>query len=135
MSAYAPTSPSPFQSWGSGGPQWWNADPTKPIRALTNENDKKFYTDDDPRAFWKQAGQAVSGGNRQFESFWEQNYDRYMAQYLKDVELGGGQNMFFPDWVTGKIANDVNTQYQLAPAAARGIDSRLYDPGRFDTRY
>lgn len=118
-----------------GQGRWWAGSGLDPVRKITSENDKDYYTDIDPRAYWGQIGQLFSGGNSAFEDFWNRNYDRYMQQYLRDVESGEGQNISFPDWVTGAKGNEISAQFQLQAPQARGIDRRLYDPGRFDTSY
>ena len=123
-----------MSGWLGGGGGWWNADPSARIRDVGDDMGA-YYTQDNPRAFWGQAGQKVAGGNRMFENFWNQNFDRYMQQYLQDAEKSENQNMTLDDWLTGKQAGQINTEFQLQAPQARGVDSRLYDKGRFDTSY
>ena len=119
---------------GQGGGTWnWTANPALQYRAVPNRQAADYYTTSAPRNFWTQAGQAASGGNAAFEDFWGRNFDRYFAQYTAANEQD--KNLLFPDWLNGNVANDINTQFQLQAPGARGIDRRLYDPGRFDTSY
>lgn len=119
----------------SGQGNWWNGPLNTPIRPLSDPSLGAYYTQDNPMAFWRQAGQMYSGGNQGFEQFWNQNYDRYMARYLQDAEQSQNKNLTFDQWLTGGVGNEIAQRYALQAPGARGIDKRLYDPGRFDTSY
>jgi hypothetical protein len=113
-------------------PNWWTG--TDPIRNVGVPT-KPYYTNQDPRAFWGQIGQQVAGGNSVFENYWNQNFDKYHQQFLQSAEGQENMNNQFPDWVTGNVAGKVQQGFLLQDARQRGIDSRLYDKGRFDTSY
>lgn len=118
-----------------GQGNWWTGGGNTPIRPLTDPTMGAYYTQDNPMAFWRQAGQMFSGGNSPFESFWNQNFDRYMARFLQDAEKSENKNLTLDQWLTGGMGNEIATQFQLQAPQQRGIDRRLYDPGRFDTSY
>lgn len=122
--------------WGNnvGGGAWdWAANPAAQYRPVTDRNKADYYSFANPRSFWNQAGQAAGGGSSQFEDFWNSNFDKYLAQFTAANEKD--KNVLFPDWLTGKVATDINNQFQFQTPQARGIDRRLYDAGRFDTSY
>lgn len=119
-----------YQGQQQSQPNWWTG--TDPIRTV-EEQYKPFYTNEDPRAFWGQVGQQVTGGNDFFRDYWNRNYDKYQQQFLRASE--GKPDAQFPDWVTGNVAGQVQQGFLLQDARQRGIDSRLYDRGRFDTSY
>lgn len=124
---------------GGGKTNWWAGNGSDPVRPLGDPTLGAFYTPgqegSNPTAFWRQVGQMFSGGDTNFEDFWNKNYDRYMPRYLQDAEKSQNKNLTFDQWLTGDMGNEIAAQYQLQSPAARGIDRRLYDPGRFDTSY
>lgn len=117
--------------------QWWQQNPTAPLRLIASAEDKPFYTPGVPgnhaTDFWQQVGQMVAGGNKNFLDFWNANYNRVEAMFWKAAEEN--KQLQFPDFVTGQIAQMIMDDYESLPPQQRGINSALYDKGRYDTRY
>jgi len=121
------TNPTAHPWWGQAG--YNPSDPLRSLDALT----KAYYTNENPGAYWQQVANQQAGGNQNWSDYYQRHFSQYMAEYLKAAEQN--QNLQFPDWVTGNVANQVNQGFQLQAPELRNLDYRRTDAGRFNAGY
>lgn len=114
------------------GSQFWQQQrPGDPVIAVPDLQDKVYYTGTNPSAFWQQAGKLIAGNNANFLDFWNAKFSAVQAAFWQAAEKN--DNLQWPDFVTGLLADQIWQEYQLLSPEQRGSDPRAYDPGRFDT--
>ena len=126
-----------MSGWLGGGGGWWNGGVSsgggpEPLRRVQNQF-KPGYSNESAPEFLRQVGLAYGGDvNTSWMDFWNRNAPNIMAQYSQAMEAD--PNLMLPDWMSGNVMQQYQQQYLMQDPRARGIDSRAYDKGRFDTR-
>lgn len=118
------------------GADWWKeyANPAVPggnqtFRGATDLADA-YYTNNDPAALWWQYAESQGHGD-QFNRYVANNFERYQSRFKQLAE--NNPSMQLRDFMTGGLGRQLYNEFNLQAPQARGLDSRLTNPGRFGT--
>jgi hypothetical protein len=125
-----------IHGWNTGGVQnepWWQGyagGDQSYYRTPTDVN--KIYYDKDPQAAWWQYAEDTGYG-KQFQNYVANNYERYMSRFKALAEAN--PDMHLTDFLTKGLGQQIYNEFQLQAPEARGVNARLYDPGRFNAQF